>query len=334
MGLRFTTNDLESPVGIERVLRQIEQVLYGKTGMSSSSSGGTAAAASIPSGISRQTAGGGGSAVILDYKLPFIDTHAARLGSFYNPSNFDAGRMFFERDRTVLYIDELVSGALVWRFVGGEYVSTFANRPSDLGTNDSSFQFYATDQDTTYIWTGAAWNTTTRRILIGGFFAIFTHANTADRTYLLPDATGNITYETAPLVLNNVLTGGGLALVQDSGIALTAIPTTVVVDLTAQVATVGPTTLIAAGSQFLFSYSLFITTLDVGLATVTVSVNYTDDIGATSQAGAALAVTATNRQTGTFVIRRASGNVTYTATVTGVIGTAVFALHATLERYS
>lgn len=38
---------------------------------------------------------------------------------------------------------------------------------------------------------------------IGGFFAIFTHANTADRTYTLPDASGNVVLDTATQTLTN-----------------------------------------------------------------------------------------------------------------------------------
>ncbi len=107
-----------------------------------------------------------------------------------------------------------------------------------------------------------------------------------------------------------------------------------VVALTNQAATVGPTALASAGSQFRLSYSLLITTTDIGAATVTVSATYDDDIGTTSQSGIAVAVTAANRQTGTFIIERASGNVTYTVTVTGSIGSAKFAFYATLERLS
>lgn len=101
-----------------------------------------------------------------------------------------------------------------------------------------------------------------------------------------------------------------------------------------QTVTLGPTAIASAGSQYRFNYSLFITTTDVGLATVQVSVNYTDDVGATSQTGTAIAVTATNRDRGSFVIYRFSGNITYTVTVTGAIGTAVYAFYATLERLS
>lgn len=40
-------------------------------------------------------------------------------------------------------------------------------------------------------------------LLIGGFKAIFTHANTADRTYTFPDTTGNVVIDTATQTLTN-----------------------------------------------------------------------------------------------------------------------------------
>lgn len=51
------------------------------------------------------------------------------------------------------------------------------------------------------------------------FFGTLLHANTANRSYTFPDATGNITYETSALTNNNFLFGGGGALVKDAGFA-------------------------------------------------------------------------------------------------------------------
>lgn len=174
---------------------------------------------------------------------------------------------------------------------------------------------------------------------------IFLHANSAQRVYTFADADGNIVYATASLTNNNFLLGGGGALVKDSGFAI--VPpasggTGVAYDIIAarialllQTATLGPTTIASVGTQFLFSYTLQITTADAGsAATVQVSIGYTDSIGATTQVGALVAVIATNRDRGSFVIMRNTGNLTYTVTVTGAIGTAQFAFHATLQRFS
>lgn len=98
-------------------------------------------------------------------------------------------------------------------------IGTFAARPS-AGSVSAGMLYYATDQGTAYISDGSNWNTISRRFLIGGFYGIFLHANSADRTYTFPDATGNIVYETAALTLNNFLFGGGGALAKDSGFSV------------------------------------------------------------------------------------------------------------------
>lgn len=53
---------------------------------------------------------------------------------------------------------------------------------------------------------------------VGGFFGIFTHANTADRTYTLPNETGAITYKTvAALTASAIVLGDGTAKVKVLG---------------------------------------------------------------------------------------------------------------------
>lgn len=220
----YSINDLKTPEGIERVLRQFSAAI-GAIPTAPQSPDLNALALKLAPIIRDELQAGGASPLNLQSLpgsgVPFaaVDTHANRL-AIYPAYNYPAGALFFESDRTMAYVDVLVSGVPTWEYSGGVYTSTFANRPADLVSTDIGFLFYATDQGTAYIWTGAAWNTTTRRILIGGFFGIFTHANAADRTYTLPDATGNITYETAVLTLNNFLFGGGGALVKDAGFSI------------------------------------------------------------------------------------------------------------------
>jgi len=259
------------------------------------------------------------------------------------PGSGDAGQMYFAVAP--------VSTLYVWSGTAWYTVDTRVQDPSD-GTKILHF-------DQSGVVTGKA---TTL------FFI-----STVNRNITFPDDSGNVVYATVTLTSNQLLLGGGTSKaallgslgttvqvlhgnaagaptwgavvltadvsgtlpVGNGGTGVTYDRVFALVDLTAQVATTGPTTIASAGDHFVFSYSLFVTTADGGsAATLTVTVNYTDDIGATVQTGAALAVTATNRQTGIWVIRRASGNVTYTVTVTGAIGTAVFAFRATLERQS
>jgi len=82
----------------------------------------------------------------------FVDTHANRIANF-PAANYASGTLFFESDRTVLYVD--VAG--VWTFGAGVYSDVIANRPTDLATADAGFEFFATDTGALYFWDGAAW---------------------------------------------------------------------------------------------------------------------------------------------------------------------------------
>lgn len=96
---------------------------------------------------------------------------------------------------------------------GQVLLGTFAARPSFASLPAGTF-YYATDQSTVYVNLGTAWNTSTRRILIGGFDAIFAHANTSNRTYTLADADGNLVYETAALTDHAIVLGNAGAKVK------------------------------------------------------------------------------------------------------------------------
>lgn len=89
-----------------------------------------------------------------------IDTHANRLANF-PAGNYQPGTLFFETDRTVLYVDK----AGVWNFAAGMYEDVFANRPIDLAAPDESFLFFATDTVALYAWNGG---TLTWLSIVGG----------------------------------------------------------------------------------------------------------------------------------------------------------------------
>lgn len=100
------------------------------------------------------------------------DTHASRVANF-PPGSFALGVSFYETDRTVLYINELISGNNTWIYSLGVYSSVIANRPTDLGVNDVGFIFHATDQGMSYTWNGTVW---IYRPELGTMF-VDTHAN-------------------------------------------------------------------------------------------------------------------------------------------------------------
>jgi hypothetical protein len=80
-----------------------------------------------------------------------VGTHSARLASF-PASGYQSGTLFFETDRTVVYIDD----AGTWVFAAGMYEDVLANRPVDLTVVDEGFLFLATDTGVLYAWNGTA----------------------------------------------------------------------------------------------------------------------------------------------------------------------------------
>lgn len=79
--------------------------------------------------------------------------------------------------------------------------------------------------------------------------------------------------------------------------------------------------------QYLITYSILDTTSDITAGAVTLTIGYTDDAGATTQTAGPLALTSLGRLSGTFVVQRASTNITYAISHTGLFGSAKFALY-------
>jgi hypothetical protein len=79
--------------------------------------------------------------------------HAYRPG----PSAVLTGSLYGETDRMVIYQSRLLFTTPTWVYVAGGMVSTLANLPTDLGTNDVGFLFYATDYYHLYRWSGTVW---------------------------------------------------------------------------------------------------------------------------------------------------------------------------------
>src|SRR6185369_10094240 len=106
-----------------------------------------------------------------------------------------------------------------------------------------------------------------------------------------------------------------------------------IVDATAQSASIASSNLantVPAGYYRVY-YTLGVTATQVGAATVQFAVQYTDDVGSTSQSGTAITLTGSNRDRGSFEIYLVSGNVTYSAAVVGAVGTGRYALHVRIE---
>ena len=102
------------------------------------------------------------------------------------------------------------------------------------------------------------------------------------------------------------------------------------VDLTGQVANIASTALSNTPPAGFYEVEVYLetTTNDATAGTLAVVVGWTDDVGATtSTVIAAHALTATGRSTGRAIVRLASGNLTYSVTVTGIYATAAYAVY-------
>lgn len=105
------------------------------------------------------------------------------------------------------------------------------------------------------------------------------------------------------------------------------------VNKTSQSAAVAATNLTNATSAgyYRVSYTIEDTTADVTAGTIQFQISYTDDIGATTQVGAELPLTAVGRDRGSFQVYLASGNITYQTNLIGIIGTSRYALRVRCE---
>ena len=83
------------------------------------------------------------------------DTHAHRLANF-PATSYAAGTLFYETDRTVVYI----SDGTDWLFLTGVMHGTLSpdQKPGDLGATDFGFIFNSTDFLHFYEWDGTAWH--------------------------------------------------------------------------------------------------------------------------------------------------------------------------------
>jgi hypothetical protein len=132
-------------------------------------------------------------------------------------------------------------------------------------------------------------------------------------------------------------TGGGTLVSTTNATTLTnkAINSATSVNLTAQGADIGATALtLGITNTGMYEVQVFAmcTTADATAGNITVTIGWTDTVGATTANVVAsngtfpLALTATGRAGGSVFLKRASGNITYAVTHTGIYGTAKYAL--------
>lgn len=104
------------------------------------------------------------------------------------------------------------------------------------------------------------------------------------------------------------------------------------VTLTAQTADIATTNLTSspASGDYLVTVYLQCTTADVGAGTLTVTIGWTDTIGAMTDASVTLTLTATGRSRADILVKRVSGEITYAVANGGSYGTAQYAIDVRL----
>lgn len=90
-----------------------------------------------------------GATVAVDTKYLRIENHAPQLQ--------EPGSLLWQKDRSTLYQVEADGDAHLWKYRLGRMRGVLAGMPTDLGANDEGFEYYATDYEHVYRWTGSAW---------------------------------------------------------------------------------------------------------------------------------------------------------------------------------
>jgi hypothetical protein len=82
-----------------------------------------------------------------------VGDHAVRL----TMSGQQPGTLFFEQDRTVLYLYDIVNGASGWFYLAGICYAIQSQKPTDLTAYDQNFLWGCTDYVHLMQWSGSFW---------------------------------------------------------------------------------------------------------------------------------------------------------------------------------
>jgi hypothetical protein len=166
--ISFSQGDLKDPASLERVLRQFEAAINVPVKVPVLPTTAQLVSQLSPL-IQKELQARGSSPLNLQSLLPnsasggavvIEDTHARRLSNFVGSNIPPVGSLFWEIDRTVLYLVKLVAGVAAWVFAAGSYTNTRTNYPSDLGANDAGFLFQISDYAHLARFDGTAWRLT------------------------------------------------------------------------------------------------------------------------------------------------------------------------------
>lgn len=160
--LQFTIEDCKSPERLERLFRRLNQVLAEPAPQPARPNLPDLAKSLAPF-INTQLQAPGVAPLNLQSLLPSTglgvaieDTHDNRL-ALYPAENSPVGTLFWETDRTVLYVVTETAGVRSWSYSAGMYSTTFANRPTDLSTADVGFLYMPSVYIHICRWSGSGW---------------------------------------------------------------------------------------------------------------------------------------------------------------------------------
>lgn len=140
----------------------------------------------------------------------------------------------------------------------------------------------------------------------------------------------------AGLSSERVLTAGTNIALADGGaggtltITSESVPTPNQYNLPGQNSDIATTSMLVApaAGQYLVEAYLMCTTADAAAGTLTITVGWTDAVGATTSSPITLfSLATTGRTTGRQAMRVASGDITFAVSITGGYGTSQYALH-------
>lgn len=141
--------------------------------------------------------------------------------------------------------------------------------------------------------------------------------------YFLKDDGGAQSFLTGKFTTYNALAteGFGLAAILDE------------VSLPGRTTAIGSTNFTNAGTAGFYRVHWYlVVTTTAAVPTMTVTIGWTDNAAARTNVSAPIAFAATNFAQGDVIVRLNSGSVSYLTTLTGAIGTGVYAFYATCER--
>jgi hypothetical protein len=131
---------------------------------------------------------------IVSTGLFITGTHNTRI-TVYGGATQDIGTGYFETDRNVIYI--ITDFPKKWEFAAGVMIGLLADQPTDLGLFDASFLFFASDDETLYIWDGTAWILISGGGSSDGYWAPVTNGD-PDNPELVFDTLGNCVVSFTP----------------------------------------------------------------------------------------------------------------------------------------